>query len=79
MNIPLFNSDRFGMWFSSLISGVLFTINSSNGIAMVNTSTIADPLDIETCNERDSTVELGPPGHYEVMGEKPLSPRIFVW
>ena len=53
MNIPLFNADRFGMWFSSLISRVLFTINSSNGIAMVNTSTIADRLDIETCNERD--------------------------
>lgn len=49
------------MWFSSLISGVLFTINSSNGIAMeVSTSNVADQLDIETCNERDSTVELGP-------------------
>lgn len=76
MNIPLFNSDRFGMWFSSLISGVLFTINSSNGIAMVNTSTIADQLDIETCNERDSTVELGPPGHGRSW-VKNLSPRIF--
>ena len=40
-------------------------------------STVADPLDIETCNERDSTVELGPPGHYEVMGEKPFSADFF--
>ena len=43
---------------------------------MVNTSTVPDQLDIETCNERDSTVELDV---LDIMRSwvKKLSPRIF--